>query len=124
VHDGRVEQLTEDHSLISDVIRSKGLAGAEARAARATLPRQFRDTLVRVLGMKNDVVVDVAAHAFMPGDRLVLVTGSVGNFVGDAPLEALLARSGDAATLADAVMAAASGAHPHRDHAIVVVAAQ
>jgi protein phosphatase len=66
VRDGQIAQLTEDHSLINDYIKMKRMTAEEA----ATWPH--KNVIVRALGMKDSVQVDVHTEQPRLGDCYVL----------------------------------------------------
>ena len=57
VRDGKIEQLTEDHSLLNDYIKMKRLTAEEI----ANFPH--KNVIVRALGMKDTVKVDTRFEA-------------------------------------------------------------
>ena len=62
VRDGKIEQLTEDHSLLNDYIKMKRLTAEEI----ANFPH--KNVIVRALGMKDTVKVDTRFEAPRAGD--------------------------------------------------------
>jgi serine/threonine protein phosphatase PrpC len=66
VRDGKLEQLTEDHSLLNDYIKMKRLSEEEI----ANFPH--KNVIVRALGMKESVKVDTCLDKPQPGDIYVL----------------------------------------------------
>ncbi len=66
VRDGKMEQLTEDHSLLNDYIKMKRLTEEEI----ANFPH--KNVIVRALGMKEGVTVDTTLDRPQPGDIYVL----------------------------------------------------
>ncbi|MGH9206335.1 MAG: Stp1/IreP family PP2C-type Ser/Thr phosphatase [Acidimicrobiales bacterium] len=92
--DGRLSQLTEDHSLVQEMVRSGELSPEEATIH----PR--RHILTRVLGMDPEVDVDTVVVSPTVGDRLVLCSDGLVNEVGDpeiADTMSLLTEPGEAA---------------------------
>ncbi|MFT5357222.1 MAG: serine/threonine protein phosphatase PrpC [Polyangiales bacterium] len=66
VRDGKLTQLTEDHSLLNDYIKMKRLSEEEI----ANFPH--KNVIVRALGMKETVKVDAQLDRPQPGDIYVL----------------------------------------------------
>ncbi len=66
VRDGKLDQLTEDHSLLNDYIKMKRLSEEEI----ANFPH--KNVIVRALGMKESVKVDTLLDKPQPGDVYVL----------------------------------------------------
>jgi protein phosphatase len=91
-HDGLLEPLTEDHSLVEAHIR----AGLLDPQARGSAPHQ--NVLTRVLGREPTVQVDVNEVPVRPGDYLLLCTDG-------------LSRTVPETAIGDAI---ASGSHPQQ----------
>ncbi len=85
-HDGDLTQITDDHSLVEDLVREGRLSQEEAR----THPQ--RNILTRVLGNEPDVEVD--SWELMPqrGDRYLLCSDGLFNEVDDDRLASVLRR--------------------------------
>jgi serine/threonine protein phosphatase PrpC len=73
--DGRVEQLTEDHSWIAEQVRAGLLSEEEARDSK------FKHIITRSVGFERDVQVDVAAVPVLMGDCYVVCSDGLSNFV-------------------------------------------
>jgi hypothetical protein len=77
IRDGRLEQLTEDHSLVAELVRSGKLSPEEAE----THPQ--RSVITRVLGTDPDVDVDVFSVPTRPGDVFMLCSDGLTSMVAD-----------------------------------------
>lgn len=77
LRDGKLEQLTEDHSLLNDYIKMKRLTEAEI----ANFPH--KNIIVRALGMKDIVKVDVVLDPPKPGDLYLLCSDGLSGPVSD-----------------------------------------
>lgn len=82
---GRLEQLTEDHSLVADQVR-RGLITPE-EAAKSNL----QNVLTRALGAEAEVTVDVSDHPLLPGDLVLLVSDGVCKMLSDEEVSRALA---------------------------------
>jgi protein phosphatase len=104
LRDGRLEQLTEDHSLVADLMRSGRLTPEEADA------HPQRSVITRALGTDPEVDVDTSAVEAQPGDLFLLCSDGLTTMVSDEEILRLVA---EAPTLDEAaarlVMAANSG---------------
>jgi protein phosphatase len=87
--DGRLEQLTEDHSLVAELIKSGKLSAEEAE----THPQ--RSVITRALGTDPDVDVDTVAIQAREGDIFLLCSDGLTSMVGDATILGLLERYRD-----------------------------
>jgi protein phosphatase len=77
-HDGELEQITEDHSLVEDLVREGRLTAEEAR----THPQ--RNVVTRVLGIEEDVEVDSWQIVPYTGDRFLLCSDGLFNEVDES----------------------------------------
>ena len=77
IRDGKLEQLTEDHSLVAELVRSGKLSPEEAE----THPQ--RSVLTRALGTDPDVDVDTFSIQTQPGDLFMLCSDGLTSMVED-----------------------------------------
>jgi PPM family protein phosphatase len=77
VRDGKLEQLTEDHSLVAELVRSGRLSPEEAE----THPQ--RSVITRAIGTDPDVDVDTFSIEGKPGDLFMLCSDGLTDMVGD-----------------------------------------
>jgi serine/threonine protein phosphatase PrpC len=83
-HDGELDQLTTDHSLVERLVAAGEIAPEEA----AGHPQ--KSVLYRSLGGRPAVEVDVLSLQLAPGDRLLLCCDGVWESVGDEGLEEVM----------------------------------
>src|SRR5207253_645177 len=84
VRDHSLEQLTEDHSLVGELIRSGRLSPEEAGA------HPHRSVITRVLGTDPEVEVDAFSIGTKPGDVFMLCSDGLTAMVDDARILAVL----------------------------------
>jgi PPM family protein phosphatase len=77
IRDGRLEQLTDDHSLVAELVRSGKLTPEEAE----THPQ--RSVITRALGTEADVDVDTFSVRSAPGDLFLLCSDGLNSMVDD-----------------------------------------
>ena len=87
--DGKLESLTEDHSLLNDYIKMKRLSPEEI----AAFPH--KNVIVRALGMKDTVKVDTRFEAPMEGDIYLLCSDGLCGPVSDEEIAEILSNNGD-----------------------------
>ncbi|MBJ7347401.1 MAG: Stp1/IreP family PP2C-type Ser/Thr phosphatase [Thermoleophilaceae bacterium] len=85
VRSGRLEQLTQDHSLVGEMVRRGALTEAEAEV------HPQRSILTRALGPEGVVDVDVHTHPIRDGDIFMLCSDGLTGMVDDATIEHVLA---------------------------------
>lgn len=116
VRDGSIQQLTEDHTVVADLIRRGELEPDEAAS------HPHRHVLTRVLGMGPAVDVDTVVVAPQPGDRLLLCTDGLYNEIDEEQMAAVLASAaGQPETVAEDLVAAALEAGGNDNVSVVVV---
>ena len=74
---GSIRQLTEDHSLLNDYKKSRALTPEEIEAF------PHKNVIVRALGMKDTVEVDVVREELRDGDVLLLCSDGLSGMVPD-----------------------------------------
>ena len=90
VRDGRIDQLTFDHSLVWELVRHKHLKPEQAKKA---VPR---NVITRSLGPDPVVEVDIEGPlAVQPGDVFVLCSDGLSGPVEDPELLEIINRHGD-----------------------------
>ncbi len=77
IRGGELTQLTEDHSLVGELIRSGKLSREEAES------HPQRSVITRALGTDPDVDVDVFSVQAEPGDLFLLCSDGLTTMVGD-----------------------------------------
>ena len=101
---GALQQVTEDHSLLNDYIKAKKLTPEEIEKF------PHKNVIVRALGMKDQVQVDVNRLELQPGDVFLLCSDGLSGMVPDPKMTELLAATPDlegaVKTLIDAANAA------------------
>jgi serine/threonine protein phosphatase PrpC len=94
VRDGKIEQLTEDHSLLNDYIKMKRLTPEEI----ANFPH--KNVIVRALGMKDTVKVDTRFEAPKAGDVYILCSDGLSGPVEDPEMLEIITKTADLKTAA------------------------
>ena len=84
---GRLEAMTEDHSLLNDYIKMKRLTAEEIE----NFPH--KNVIVRALGMKDTVKVDTRFEVPEIGDTYLLCSDGLAGPVSDAQIEEILNES-------------------------------
>ena len=115
---GAVRQLTEDHSLLNDYLRTKRLTPDEVESF------PHKNVIVRALGMKPTVEVDLIREELRDGDVVLLCCDGLSGMVPDARMgEILRASHGDLKLAARALVDAANEAGGADNITCVLVAA-
>lgn len=84
IRNGRLDQLTEDHSLLNDYRRMKEMSGEEV----AAFP--YKNVVVRALGLGAEVAVDVMVEQALVGDLLLLCSDGLTDMLDDEEVLGLI----------------------------------
>ena len=84
IRDGKLEQLTDDHSLVAELVRSGKLSPEEADV------HPQRSVITRVLGTDPDVDVDTFAVEAQEGDIFMLCSDGLTSMVDDKAILGLV----------------------------------
>ena len=113
-HDGELTQITTDHSLAEEMVRSGELTTSEAAV------HPHRHILTRALGVSSDVAVDLWRIQPVRGDRFLLCSDGLTNELELGQISEVLASVGDPHRAADLLVQAAR-THGGSDNITVVV---
>jgi serine/threonine protein phosphatase PrpC len=81
---GGLTQLTEDHSLLNDYIKARKLTAAEIESF------PHKNVIVRALGMKEIIQVDLLRQPLQPGDMVLLCCDGLSSMVAGARMAEIL----------------------------------
>jgi protein phosphatase len=84
IREGRLEQLTDDHSLVAELVRRGELSPQEAEA------HPQRSVITRALGTDPDVDVDAFSVEARPGDVYLICSDGLSDMVDRAAIEEIV----------------------------------
>jgi serine/threonine protein phosphatase PrpC len=113
-HDGEITQITSDHSLAEEMVRTGELTSTEAAV------HPHRHILTRALGVSTDVAVDLWRIQPVRGDRYLLCSDGLTNELGPDQISEVLSSVGDPRQAAELLVQAAR-THGGSDNITVVV---
>jgi protein phosphatase len=102
--DGGLDRLTDDHSLVEELVRQGKLSPQEAEV------HPQRSIITRALGPESDVEVDTFTHPVRPGDVYLLCSDGLSGMVSDAQMAQVLAQAPTLDDAANQLIAAANEA--------------
>jgi protein phosphatase len=73
--DGRIEQITEDHSWIAEQVKAGVMTEAEAKESK------FRHIITRSVGFEREVDVDLLGVPVLPGDCFLMCSDGMSNYI-------------------------------------------
>jgi serine/threonine protein phosphatase PrpC len=83
--DGKLEQLTEDHSWIAEQMKIGSMTEAEAKASK------FRHVITKSIGFERHIDADLKTVPVSSGDCFVLCSDGMSNYVEHGELERIVA---------------------------------
>jgi PPM family protein phosphatase len=102
LRDGRLRMLTEDHTLVHEMVQQGEITEAEAER------HPQRSVVTRALGMDASVPVDEVIVDLQPGDRLLICSDGLTSMVGDDSIADVLRTRVDPQRAAEALVKAAN----------------
>jgi protein phosphatase len=114
----RLEQITQDHSLVEEQVRLGRMTPAEARRS------PLRNVITRALGTENRVAPDVFELEAEPGDLFLLCSDGLTHELADAQIESLLNADIPLDELCNCMVEAAKKAGGHDNITCLLVRAE
>jgi protein phosphatase len=89
LRNGVLKQLTEDHSLLNDYLKAKKLTADEVEAF------PHKNVIVRALGMKDTVQIDIVKLDPLEGDLFLLCSDGLSGMVPDSQIQKVLLQTAE-----------------------------
>lgn len=115
LHDGALARVSDDHSMVADMIRRGQLTEAEARY------HPNRSVITRALGTDVNMLADTYELDASPGDRLLLCSDGLTGMLEDAMIAEVLADERSPEAAGKALIDAANNAGGHDNISVVIV---
>jgi protein phosphatase len=115
MRDGAVSQVTDDHSLVEQLVREGRLTPEEAQN------HPQRAIITRALGIDADVDVDTFRVDLRPGDRLLICSDGLTNMLSDDTIGVTLRRHADPQQAADTLVDMANQAGGDDNITVVIL---
>ena len=80
IREGKIEQITEDHSLVNERVRAGLITEEEAKN------HKLKNIITRSLGFMEDVEIDLGVRAVRRGDMFVMCSDGLSNFLETAEI--------------------------------------
>jgi PPM family protein phosphatase len=117
VRDGELSQITDDHSLVEEMVRSGELTPEQAEVH----PR--RSVITRALGIDPQVEVDEYPIELQPGDRILFCSDGLTTMVRPDEIASILSREPDLRRAAQLLVDAANAAGGEDNITAVIIEA-
>jgi protein phosphatase len=115
VRGGKIRQLTDDHSLVAELVRRREISEVAARG------HPHRHVLTRALGVRRSVEPDLAELTPAAGDTFVLCSDGLTGHVRDEEIADVASQDGDVESLCDQLVNLANS-RGGEDNVTVIVA--
>jgi len=103
VRNGRIRQLTDDHSIVGELLRRREISEDDARE------HPHRHVLTRALGVRRGVEPDLAELTPEVGDVFVLCSDGLTTHVEDSEIAKIVSAAGDLQETCDTLVDLANG---------------
>ena len=115
LRDGSLYQLTEDHSLLNEMVKHGRVRSADDVSER------FRNAVTRAVGVHESVEVDVIDLDVLPGDRFLLCSDGLHGLADDHTIHRLVTSAPDEDAACQSLIACANDRGGHDNVTAVVV---
>lgn len=113
--EGRLRQLTDDHSWVAQQVKAGILTAAQA------LTHPSRHVIVRALGIQPHVEVDSVTLSLQPGDTLLLCTDGLTNHVPDRQIADVISADVSPKAICETLIAEANEGGGEDNITVVVI---
>lgn len=115
LHQGVLTRITEDHSMVADLVRQGTITEEDARF------HPQRSVITRALGSDPDMSSDIFDVTASAGDRLLLATDGLTGMIPDDYIAEILAQERDPAEAAAKLVEAANRAGGYDNITVIIV---
>ena len=114
VNEKEIRQITQDHSLVEEMVRFGGLSREQARR------HPDRNIITRAVGAEDDLKVDCFFVPLQEGDKVLLCSDGLTSMLEDEEIRRILESGADVEACAQALVEAANN-HGGRDNIAVII---
>lgn len=111
----RLEQLTEDHSLVQKMVNTGNLSRIDARS------HPYRNVIYRSIGAEEQIEIDMVRRKLAGGDTLLLCSDGLNGMLGDDRIRDILLVNPDPNAAAKELVVAANAAGGEDNTSVIVV---
>ncbi|MEK6284593.1 MAG: protein phosphatase 2C domain-containing protein [Acidobacteriota bacterium] len=111
----RLEQLSEDHSLVQKMVNTGNLSRTEARS------HPYRNVIYRSIGADEQIEIDIVRRKLISGDMLMLCSDGLNGMLGDDQIRDILLVNPDPNAAAKELVVAANAAGGEDNTSVLVV---
>ncbi len=115
LHEGKLTQLTRDHSYVADLVEAGSITKDYARV------HPLRSRITRALGTDPNMVVDIYEINVEAGDRLLLCSDGLYSMITDHDIESIMCQEAQPQKCADRLVNEANEWGGHDNVTVIVV---
>lgn len=112
---GKLEQLTQDHTLVAEYVRYGRMTEEEAKV------HPNRSIITRALGVEPDIPIDTVTLGIKEGDRVLLCSDGLYSMVPDETIAEILAKIPDTSAATKELVDAANAAGGEDNTTVLVI---
>ena len=116
LRDGQLRQLTEDHSLVNELVKRGEISKQAARH------HPQKNVIIRSLGISADARFDLNTYPLVLGDQLLLCTDGLTNMVTDSEIQKVLLSERPTAEKCDRLIEMANAAGGLDNITVLIIA--
>lgn len=102
IDDEDIEQITKDHSLVDELVRSGTITKEEARF------HPKKNLITRAVGAQESILIDLFQVSLEPGELILMCSDGLTNMIEDEDIRILVKQQRDIAGMAEALVAKAN----------------
>lgn len=115
IRDGKITQITKDHSLVEMLLESGEITKEDAKH------HPQKNVITRAIGINNSVETDIYEFLLKKEDILLLCSDGLVNMVEDEKILSIITSSEDFSALSDALVKEAEAAGGHDNITVVLI---
>jgi protein phosphatase len=115
LRDRRLQQITQDHSVVAEIQREGKLTEEEARI------HPYRSVITNVIGAEGGTYIDFFQVQLCKSDQLLLCTDGLNSMLQDQEIEALMNAAGGPEKICRALVEAANKAGGYDNTTVIVI---
>ncbi len=115
IHEDGIEQVTEDHSLVQEMVKFGGINKEEARF------HPNKNIITRAVGLEQELQVDCFIRKLRPGDRVLLCSDGLTDMLEDEQIRQIIDQKKDVRSAAQALVEAANDSGGRDNIAVIVI---
>ena len=110
-----LQQKTQDHSLVAELVKNGGLTEAEAKS------HPQRNILTRALGAKGELEIEINSFPVTNGDKVLLCTDGLTGMLQDIEIRELLSQTKDPQEIAENLVRAANEKGGNDNISVIII---